>query len=111
MSDQYSKRRFKESPLEQSVKEDIVRTLTVPTDWGTADFSSITCYLYEDPSGIEDNISDELSGSASSSGQVITFKKILGSSLVAEKDYRFEVVFTTSEGNKLCGWGDFRATR
>ena len=109
MADRYKDRRFIESPLEQGVNEEIAYPITVPTTWGTSDFSSITCSLYEDPSGDNtDRSSTMLSGSASSSGQVITTKTVEG--LTAGYDYRLVVKFTTSEGNIVEAWGIIRAT-
>jgi hypothetical protein len=110
MTDIFKDRRFKESPWEQSIQEGIVYTVTIPTTWGTSDFSTISCALWEDPNGTNtDRSSTMLTGSASSSGQVITTQKVTG--LTVDKDYRFEVKFTTSEGNTEVGWGIIRATR
>lgn len=110
MADIYQYRRFNESPWEQSAQESKAYTVTIPTSWGTSDFSSITCALYEDPNSTNTNRSTTmLSGSASSSGQVITTKMVTG--LTEGYDYRFEVKFTTSEGDTLVCWGIIRATR
>lgn len=110
MTDIYKDRRFKEGPWEQGADEAIAYTLTVPTTWGTSDFSSIACKLYEDPNGDNtDRSSTMLTGSASSSGQVITTQTVTG--LTESYDYRLEVKFTTSEGNTVEAWGLIRAGR
>lgn len=91
-------REWKESPFYQGADETIAYTLTVPTSWGTATLSSITCTLYQDPDNANTDISaTKLSGSASASGQVITTKAVFG--LTAGVKYRYEVKWTTSEGN------------
>ena len=89
-----------ESPVYQGEDETIAYSITVPTSWGTSDFSSISCILFEDPEGDNDDVSaTKLSGSASASGQVITTKAVTG--LTAATDYRLDVKFTSSEGNIL----------
>jgi len=110
MTNIYKDRRFKESPWEQSIQEDRVYTVTVPTTWGTATFTSLSCALFEDPNG--DNTtrtSTMLTGSTTASGQVITTQKVTG--LTVSFDYRLEVLFTTSEGDDLVAWGIIKATR
>lgn len=110
MTDIYKDRRLKESPWEQGADEAIAYTVTVPTTWGTSDFSSITCKLEEDPNNTNtDRSSTMLTGSASSSGQVITTQTVTG--LTKGYDYRLEVKFTTSEGNTVEAWGIIRAGR
>ena len=99
----YKDRRFKESPIDQGADESIAYLLTVPTTWGTASFSSITCKLYSDPNGDNTDVSSTtLTGSASSSGQVITTKAVTG--LTAGLKYRLDVVFDTSEGDTQMGF-------
>ena len=113
----YKDRRFLESPWGQGVDEAIAYTVTIPTTWGTSDFSSITCKLMEDPNnsvaatpvGGTDRSATMLTGSASSSGQVITTQLVTG--LTVNYDYRLEVKFTASEGNTVEAWGIIRATR
>ena len=91
-------RAFVESPVYQGENETIAYVATIPTSWGTAPLTSITCTLYEDPEGDDtDRSSTMLSGSSSASGQVITCKAVTG--LTKELDYRLNVKFTTSEGN------------
>ena len=93
-------REWKESPFYQGADETIAYTLTVPTSWGTSAFSNITCTLYEDPDNDNTDVSaTKLSGSASSSGQVITTKAATG--LTAGEKYRLEVQWDSSEGNTL----------
>ena len=110
MTDIYKDRRFKESPWEQSAQETKAYTVTIPTTWGTATLSSITCALYEDPeTDNTDRSSTMLTGSASASGQVITTQNVTG--LTEGEEYRLEVKFTTSEGDILVAWGIIRAGR
>ena len=93
-------REFKESPFYQGADEQIAYLVTVPTSWGTADFSSITNALYEDPDGENDDVSaTKLSGSTTASSQVITTKLV--KSLTAGTKYRLEVKWTSSESNVL----------
>ena len=93
-------REWKESPFYQGEDETVAYTLTVPTSWGTATLTSITCTLYEDPDGANTDVSStKLSGSASASGQVITTKALTG--LTAGTKYRLDTKFTTSESNTL----------
>ena len=92
------KREWKESPVYQVEDETIAYVLEIPTSWGTAPLSSISCTLYEDPDGANDDVSTScLTGSASASGQYVTTESV--TSLTAGKKYRFEQKFTTSEGN------------
>ena len=94
------KREFKESPFYQGTDEQIAYKVTVPTSWGTADFTSITNTLYEDPDGDNTDVSaTKLSGETTASGQVITTKLV--KSLTAGTKYRLEVKFTGSENNVL----------
>ena len=106
----YKDRQFKESPWEQGADEAVVYTVTIPTSWGTATLTSITCKLYEDPGNANtDRSATMLTGSASASGQVITTQKVTG--LTVDMDYRLEVKFTTAEGNVLEAWGIIRCGR
>ena len=106
----YKDRRVKESPVDQGADESIAYEITVPTSWGTAALSSITNKLYEDPQGDNtDKSATMLSGSASSSGQVITTQSVTG--LTSGKVYRLETKFTTSEGDTLECWLEIQATR
>ena len=93
-------REFKESPFYQGTDEQIAYKVTVPTSWGTADFTSITNTLYEDPDGTNTDVSEtKLSGSTTASSQVITTKLV--KSLTAGTKYRLEVKWTSSESNVL----------
>ena len=104
------KREFKESPFTQGSDEQIAYKVTVPTSWGTATLSSITCTLYEDPDGDNTDVSStKTSGTASATGQVITTKVV--KSLTAGKKYRLEVKFTTSESNILEAYAFIYAQR
>lgn len=106
----FKNRIFRESPWEQGADEGVVYTVTIPTTWGTAALTSITCKLYEDPNGTNtDRSATMLTGSASASGQVITTQRIAG--LTVDMDYRLEVKFTTAEGNVLEAWGIIRCGR
>ena len=92
------KREVKESPFDQGADEQIAYVITVPTSWGTASFTSISCKLYEDPDDANADVSStKLADSASATGQVITTQTV--KSLTAGKKYRLEVKWTTSEGN------------
>ncbi len=103
-------RRIRESPFEQGTDEIVAYKITIPTTWGTATLSAITCKLYEDPNTTNtDKSSTMLTGSASASGQVITTQAVTG--LTVDHDYRLEVKFTSSEGNTLECWCLIRATR
>ena len=94
------KREFKESPFYQGTDEQIAYLVTVPTSWGTASLTSITCTLYEDPDDANTDVTaTKTSGSATASGQVITTKLV--KSLTAGTKYRLEVKWTSSESNVL----------
>ena len=94
------KREFKESPFYQGADEQIAYLVTVPTSWGTASLTSITCTLYEDPDDANTDVTaTKTSGSATASGQVITTKLV--KSLTAGTKYGLEVKWTSSESNVL----------
>jgi len=94
------KREFKESPFYQGEDEEVPYSVTVPTSWGTADFSNLTNTLYEDPDGENDDVSaTKLSGSTTASSQVITTPLV--QLLTTGTKYRLDVKFTPSEGGVL----------
>lgn len=93
-------REWKESPFYQGEDEQIAYAVTVPTSWGTSDFSSLSSKLYEDPDDANTDVTaTKLSGSTTSSSQVITTSTV--QSLTAGKKYRLDVKWTSSEGNVL----------
>lgn len=84
--------------LYMSPSESIARTVTVPSSWGTSP-TSPTCKLFD---GDTEVTADNLSGSASVSGSVITTAKITG--LTMGKKYVLKV-FWEDSGNTLEAWG------
>lgn len=95
-----SKREVKESPFEQGVDETIAYKITVPTSWGTATLSSLSSKLYQDPDGVNTDVTaTKMTGTTTASGQVITTPAISG--LADGEVYRLETKFTSSEGDIL----------
>ena len=104
------KREFKESPFYQGADEQIAYMVTVPTSWGTADFSNLTNALYKDPDGDNTDASaTNLSGDMTATSQVITTKLV--KSLTAGTKYRLEVKWTSSENNVLEAYAFIYAQR
>ena len=104
------KREFKESPFYQGADEQIAYLVTVPTSWGTADFSNLTNTMYKDPDGDNTDVSaTNLSGSTTATGQVITTQLV--KSLTAGTKYRLEVKWTSSESNVLEAYAIIYAQR
>ena len=104
------RRQWKQSPFYQGVDEQVSYLITVPTSWGTADFSNLANTLYEDPDGTNLDVSStKLTGSASASSNVITTQRVTG--LTDGTKYRLETKFTTSENNVQECWGIIYAQR
>lgn len=93
-------REFKESPFYQGTDEIIAYKVTVPTSWGTSDFSSLSSKIYSVVGETyTDTTSTNLSGSTTASGQVITTPLV--QTLTDGTKYRLEVKWVSSEGNTL----------
>jgi len=105
-----SERQVNESPFTMGSNEEIAFSVTIPTSWGTANFSDLSVALFEDP--FDDNTdvtSTKLSGSASASGQVITTPVV--KSLTAGQQYWLSIRFDTSEGNQVSCYAIIEAER
>jgi hypothetical protein len=86
-----------ESPVKQSPDESIAYQITT-TPWGSTP-SAVAMYVYDiSTPGVETDVtSTVVQGSTSTSGDVITTKRIR--LLTAGKTYRCDVQFTDSDSN------------
>lgn len=78
--------------------EQIARPITVPASWGSSPSAPITCKLFDGSNDVSD---DNLSGTATVSGAVITTQLIGG--LTSGKKYKLTVSWADS-GNTLEAW-------
>lgn len=104
------KREWKESPLGQGEDESKKYTITIPSSWGSAPFTNISCKLYSDPYGDNDDVTDtSLNGDPSTTGSTITSPFV--TALTKGVLYRLETKFDDAEGNTHEAWGEILGER